>query len=274
MIKNLLSKFVSINPYEVFFLEEWKGEPANQRVFQEIFSIQGDVYRKQKGRRTIRFHMNGQYYFAKIHEGVGWGEIIKNLMNLKFPVISARNEWKAIRQFEKSGIPTTPIVGYGRRGLNPARMKSFIITREIKNAISLEDYCGDWNKNPPPFSRKKELIKKVAFLIKKMHESGMNHRDLYLCHFLLAPDKHNDKETLYLIDLHRVQIRQKVPQRWKVKDLGGLFFSAMDLCLTQRDLLRFIKYYEGRSIKESLLENKRFWDKVRNRAMAMYIKIK
>jgi len=28
---------------------------------------------------------------------------------------------------------------------------------------------------------------------------------------------------LYLIDLHRVQIREKVPHRWRVKDLAGLF---------------------------------------------------
>jgi len=272
-MKIILSKFVSIHQTELRFLKKCKDQLSSQEIFQEIFSIQGELYREQKGRRTIRFQAEGQYYFAKIHEGVGWWEIIKNLMNLKFPVISARNEWRAIRQFEKSGIPTTPLVCYGRRGINPAKMKSFIVTKEIRDCVSLEEYCREWNKNPPPFYLKRELIKKVASLIKKMHESGMNHRDLYLCHFLLAPEKRRERQTLYLIDLHRVQIRPRVPLRWKIKDLGGLLFSAMDLGLTQRDLLRFIRYYEGRSIKECFMENKRFWDRVRNRAIAMYNKI-
>ena len=83
-----------------------------------------------------------------------------------------------------------------------------------------------------------------------MHENGMNHRDFYLCHFLLDNKfaEHNTIEEstkLFLIDLHRAQIRFATPLRWIVKDLGSLYFSAAEVPLTKRDLFRFMKIYSG-----------------------------
>jgi heptose I phosphotransferase len=104
-----------------------------------------------------------------------------------------------------------------------------------------------------------------------MHDLGMNHRDYYLCHFLL--DKsfaiHNeitDDTSLFLIDLHRAQLRKTVPTRWKIKDLAGLYFSAMDVPLSERDLYLFIFYYSGGKLKSSLSLNKNFWQQVSFRA--------
>jgi heptose I phosphotransferase len=104
-----------------------------------------------------------------------------------------------------------------------------------------------------------------------MHENGMNHRDFYLCHFLLDKDfalsnTIEDNTALFLIDLHRAQIRDKVPERWLVKDIGSLYFSALDIELSQRDVFRFIQYYSGSSLRESLLNRQDFWRKVQHRA--------
>jgi heptose I phosphotransferase len=108
-----------------------------------------------------------------------------------------------------------------------------------------------------------------------MHDLGMNHRDYYLCHFLL--DKgfavHNeitDETSLFLIDLHRAQIRKSVPTRWKIKDLAGLYFSAIDVPLTQKDLFRFIRSYSGRSLKETLTKDANQWSRVVHNAEKLY----
>ncbi len=42
-----------------------------------------------------------------------------------------------------------------------------------------------------------------------------------------------------MIDLHRAQTREQTPKRWRNKDLAALYFSALDIGLTQRDKLRF-----------------------------------
>jgi heptose I phosphotransferase len=43
-----------------------------------------------------------------------------------------------------------------------------------------------------------------------------------------------------------------VPWRWRVKDLGGLCFSAMGAGLTRSDRYRFVAAYAGRPLREAL----------------------
>lgn len=84
-----------------------------------------------------------------------------------------------------------------------------------------------------------------------MHAAGINHRDCYICHFLLHLPftGREDELKISVIDLHRAQIRSKVPRRWRDKDLIGLYFSSMNIGLTQRDIWRFMKVYFGMPLR-------------------------
>jgi heptose I phosphotransferase len=77
-----------------------------------------------------------------------------------------------------------------------------------------------------------------------------------------------------LIDLHRAQLRAKTPRRWMVKDLAGLWFSAMDTGLTQRDRFRFMKIYRGKSLRPAWKKDMRFWKTVERTACRLYLKEK
>ena len=120
--------------------------------------------------------------------------------------------------------------------------------------MSLEDFCRDWPQCPPDSALKRTLIDRVADMARQMHEGGMNHRDLYICHFLLhlEPAPTAAALRLSLIDLHRSQIRPHTPRRWRDKDLAALYFSALGIGLTRRDKLRFVRRYFGRSLREAL----------------------
>ena len=61
-----------------------------------------------------------------------------------------------------------------------------------------------------------------------------------------------DELKISVIDLHRAQIRAKVPRRWRDKDLIGLYFSSMNIGLTQRDIWRFMKVYFGMPLRKIL----------------------
>ena len=78
---------------------------------------------------------------------------------------------------------------FGERGSNPAQQHSFIITEELAPTISLEDFSLDWVQNPPAPALKRALIDEVARMVREMHRAGVNHRDCYICHFLLHTDK-------------------------------------------------------------------------------------
>ena len=88
----------------------------------------------------------------------------------------------------------------------------------------------------------------------KMHGAGVNHRDCYLCHFLLDLPlfENNQQIKLSVIDLHRAQTRKKVPIRWRDKDLIGLYFSSTNIGLNQRDIWRFLRNYFNKPIKTIL----------------------
>lgn len=244
-------------------------------VFEHIRQLQGEVYRSREGRRTFRCVINDRPYFIKFHSGIGWREILKNLLQGRRPVLGARNEWQAIRLLDRLGITTMSLAGYGERGTNPARRESFIITDDLQHTMSLEHLGQQWRQNPPASGDRIHLIHRLADISRRMHEAGMNHRDYYLCHFLtdeqFALDNHtDDSRPLYLIDLHRAQLRNQVPLRWRRKDLAGLYFSALDVPLSTRDLLRFIRRYRQRPLRDIFATEQTFWQRVDRQARALY----
>lgn len=235
-------------------------------LFGQVAAIRGENFRKIARRRTVKFEHNGQYYFAKIHFGVGWAEILKNLFQGRLPVLGARNEWEALARLHEIGVMSMEPVLYCNEGWNPASRHSCVITKSLENTISLEDLVGEGELKA---GLKRYLITELARTARKLHAAGINHRDFYLCHFLM--DKTD--RSLFLIDLHRAQIRKRTPDRWRAKDLGGLLFSAFDSGLSKRDLLRFIKIYngEGSSLRQALATQQGFWKEVRDRAVRLYL---
>lgn len=240
-------------------------------LFDQIMALNGDVFRKQKGRLTQRITLGNKHYFLKRHQGVGIKEIIKNLIMLRAPVISAKNEWQAIQKLETLAIKAPKIVGYGERGINPAAKESFVLMEELAPVISLEDFCRDWQKAPPQVKLKWRLLNEVARIAAQLHQHGMNHRDFYICHFLLDTSVPlQEKLHLYLIDLHRAQLRHLTPKRWIIKDLSGLYFSSKDIGLTKRDLLRFMKAYHQKPLRAICAAHTDFWEQVKKRGEQLY----
>jgi len=234
----------------------------------------GDRVARAKDARSIgRFERGDppRGFYIKKHGPCGWWAIVEDVLRLRRPHVGARPEYDAIRACERLGVPTMAIAAFGEEGRG-ASQRSFLVTDEITPNVSLEDLTRDWPANPPPPDVKHGLIAAVAGIARRLHEGGVNHRDFYLCHFLLAPPRKfpqqlprdSDPPALRVIDLHRAQVRRVTPRRWIVKDVAGLYFSAMDIGLTRCDLLRFVVRYGRRDAA--------FWRDVQRRAAALYRK--
>ena len=245
--------------------------------FQNLLAMEGKVYRDVQGRKTLQFALAGKSYFIKNHFGVGWREIVKNLVQLRMPILGAENEWRAISKLKSLGLATMTSMAYGSRGWNPARKQSLIVTEDLAGTISLEDYCKDWRQNPPEFVLKQKLLSKLASISRTLHQGGVCHRDFYLCHFLMPKDcldgSSDQAFELFIIDLHRALIKNSLGMRWIIKDVSGLLYSAMDIGLTQRDFFRFIKTYDDMNLRDSLADNGAFWGSVEKRALSMQKKL-
>lgn len=250
------------------FTTLWAGRDA----FAAVEALQGQVYRELEGRRTLRTEVDGRGYFVKIHRGIGWGEIVKNLLTAKLPVLGATQELQAIERLTEVGVATMTAVAFGVRGSNPAQQHSFIVTEELAPTLSLEDFSLDWVKQPPPVKLKRALIAEVATMVGGMHRAGVNHRDCYICHFLLHTDKPVTAEDfrLSVIDLHRAQTRTRITRRWRDKDLAALYFSALDIGLTRRDKLRFLRGYFQRPLRQVLADEARLLAWLEAKAAKLY----
>ncbi len=258
---------------EVTFLDNHLNQLFYKKnTFIEVQNIEGKVFREYENRITKQFEAQDKKYFIKFHGPVGWREIFKNLFQIKTPVIGAQREYEALNHLSKNNINCPQIKGFGKKGINPANSSSFIITEELYGTLSLEEFfLKNLHKNLS-FNQKCNLIKASASIIRKMHSSGLNHRDLYLCHLHVKEDIDFNNIKIYLIDLHRAQIRSSVPLRWTIKDLGGFFHSAIQFNFTERDFYRFLMSYFDCSLRDLFGRHQNIIGKILDRAFSMYLK--
>ncbi|MGB7816786.1 MAG: lipopolysaccharide core heptose(I) kinase RfaP [Methylotenera sp.] len=254
--------------------DEIRQHLAGDDAFAALMQLSGKAFRDVRGRKTMQVTFGsldkdvdggGKSYFIKQHFGVGWGEILKNLISFKQPILGAMTEVRAIQKLGDIGIATTPLVAYGQRGCNPASLQSFVMTEDLGDIVSLEDLCADWKTNPPSMVFKQKLIIAIAQLAAKLHEAGLCHRDFYLCHFVLKKQALEQGNIgLYLIDLHRMLQGQPSNGGAVMKDIAGLYFSAIDSGFTDEDWVLFKQHY--------LPQTAEFWNKVEVRANWLYTK--
>jgi len=249
---------------KLFLTEPFASKWENSDPFEAAFSLTGETYRDMGDRCTTRFEFDSKAYFVKTHAGVGVVEILKNLLYLRIPVLGAENEYQAIGRLNELGVETMTAKAFGRNGWNPASEKSFLITEALEPTEPLDEYCSAEVLSSMGVSERRALVRRLAKISRTLHDSGVNHRDYYLCHFLLdTSDRYIDvpvsKRPIYLIDLHRVQIRKRTPRRWRHKDLSALYYSARRVGFDQRDVLCFIREYKEQSLRKAIGEGRGFW---------------
>ncbi len=269
----------------IYIREDVRPLFKSERSVSDFLNIQGEVIKHVViSRRTIRFTRDGKMFYLKAHWGVGWKEIFKNLVTFHVPVLGARNEWRAIRVLERLGIDTMDITAYGEEGSNPAAIRSFLITDALANTVDLERWLPILLKGratPETVRLKRAVIHRVAEIARVLHTHGINHRDFYLCHLRIDlsgnasyPNPRNLR--IYVMDLHRAQVRHRTPMRWIIKDIAALLYSSLyacqDLRLSRTDYLRFMEAYSAMSWRQSLTVQRRFWRQVVRRTVRTYIK--
>jgi heptose I phosphotransferase len=115
---------------------------------------------------------------------------------------------------------------------------SFVITEDLAGYRDAEKLV----KAGLPFET---LLEPTADLAARLHEVGLHHRDLYLCHFFANESSPTD---LRLIDAARVKPLPGWPtrNRWIVKDLAQFWYSTLSLPVTDEQRSRWLARYAER----------------------------
>jgi tRNA A-37 threonylcarbamoyl transferase component Bud32 len=153
-------------------------------------------------------------------------------------------EYETADALGKAGINIPRTVAYGGQYGLIFEKRSFIITEKIPDADVLErrlpEYFNDKNKDNLRLQR--NFIAALAGFIRKFHQSGFCHRDLYFSHIF-----HSTEDKFYLIDLARAFKPVVLRRRFQLKDLAQLFYSAPGRYFSKTDRLRFYFSYSGQS---------------------------
>ncbi|WP_373651346.1 lipopolysaccharide kinase InaA family protein [Schlesneria sp. DSM 10557] len=196
-------------------------------------------------RVTLSFSLNDEggerKFYIKRHSRSSWKEYVKPLLRLTWPILGARNEWNAILAFHAARIPTMVPVALGESGSN-----SFLVTESLENCEKLSRRFAVDSEWPVTLPERTQILRNVARLARQMHSEGMHHQDFYLGHLMQS---RSQPELIHIIDLGRVQRQRPLAQRWIVKDLAQLNFSAATA--STRERLQFLKGYLDRPLKSS-----------------------
>ena len=242
--------------------EYWRGDLSNAPYKQ-----QGVIMRQVKNRVTLKFSVSGKDYYLKRHSAALWKKLLRIVSLGAIHLSEITAELHALRKLERIGISGPIPVAWGWR-----YDSSFIVTRAISKSVSLETHVANWRAHVPSLAHRRALLIAVADLTRILHACGINHRDLYLCHYYLRENSSEFHPQLHLIDLHRAQLRPSIPTTKQIKDLGALLSSVHHLFLTGREQLRFIRHYHKTPLNALNMDEWRMWKEVAQRAHGIWVR--
>lgn len=190
-----------------------------------VSALGGEVIKESRWRWAVLFTLPaGKRIFLKRDRTKDWMDSLKYLV---FPT-KARKEWFIAYHAQKRNLDIPHPLGWIERGHGGFVGESYYLSEAVGSGISLIDSLPG---SPFPLE---ELVK----VVKKMHQAGLFHKDLHAGNFLW------DGQSLFLTDLHRVEIVKTVSLKRRLSNLSHLFHSLRDTW-EEKDQRRFIHLYFG-----------------------------
>ncbi|MDF1660307.1 MAG: lipopolysaccharide kinase InaA family protein [Planctomycetota bacterium] len=182
----------------------------------------GEELRRYPEKSIVQFMKNEKTYFLKRYHYSRLSVFIRAALKWNFPVLSGVTEWQRLNQLDALGFRVPKAVAAGLGG-SLFRGLSFIVLEELPGR-SLESQLQEAS---PCFTlrRQRRIARALGQWIRRFHDAGFCHKDLYLCHIFMTND-----DVLGLLDCERIcHWPGQVPERWIVKDLAALLYSSTGL---------------------------------------------
>jgi tRNA A-37 threonylcarbamoyl transferase component Bud32 len=132
---------------------------------------------------------------------------------------------------------------------------SLLVTEAVTNSESLMEYCQanfeGASLSEDKEAEKKKLLRKLVYFIRNIHEKGVCHYDLHAGNILMKFENKQSSSIhncdLYLMDLHRVKILNRMSCRKRRYNLAQVFNSLSSI-LTETDKLDFLRSYGNNTL--------------------------
>jgi len=169
------------------------------------------------------------------------GEQITNWIEHRRRAAAAEYDWRPTEELTAADVSVPETIAYGVEWNGLFEKRSFIMIREIADGKPLEEElpCCLTESGPAESARpRRAFLEKLADFIRRFHDTGYRHRDLYLSHVF-----YDQRENFHLIDLQRLFKPLIFKERFRTKDIAQLHFSSPADFITRADRLRFYLRY-------------------------------
>lgn len=215
----------------------------------EAGEVVGESRRSQMRRLVIRWKEHIETLFLKRYRYEG--KYARWAIREDTGLVEARN-YRLLR--EQCGVNVPDVVAYGSRRRGWRLVDSFILTRCVPDAVSLDSYAEDrWPDigKAATDTHRRQLLEQSADMVSRMHTAGFFHVDLQWRNILVSrgntePGGDTDSPTLYVIDSARGALRKwgVLREHGRLRDLSSLYKEARSR-LTRRECVCWLRRYFG-----------------------------
>jgi serine/threonine protein kinase len=174
-------------------------------------------------------------YFKQYHYRSVW-DFAKHV----FRRSRAERTMRANAMLDDNGFAFPLIVAIGYRRKGPFRAESFLLTREVENALPVHSFLQSHFSTSKSLRIKRDFILALGRFIGRLHTKNISHGDLRLGNVLVRQNGSN--WDFFLLDNERTIQYARLPDHLRLKNLVQVNMFRPPL-LTNTDRLRFFKAY-------------------------------
>lgn len=223
------------------------GELIKQKEERSVIRIKFPLKRKYIINDCVTADGDTGFYLKKHRQKMDFGGKLKRIIRPEFSSAEGYGEFSNYCNFRIKGLGTAEPVAAGVKYSSFSQVDSFLITQDFSPLTDLEDIILnhpeelDGEKNS---TKKRNILREIAVYARKMHESGLNHKDFNATHILLD-NTETEKPDVALFDLQRVDKNRLNRWRWPVKSLAELNFTLLPSIFSEEDRLFLFKAYKN-----------------------------
>jgi tRNA A-37 threonylcarbamoyl transferase component Bud32 len=161
-----------------------------------------------------------------------------------FRLSPVRRSWELGNALLRRGIDTPrPLLFVERGDLTPRR--DYLLTESVPDSIGLAEFFAERWTAMNSGQRREWLhshLGRLARQMRRLHDSGFDHRDLKFSNILVARDPADPR--IWFLDLDGVRVWGRLPGRRAAQNLARIYVSALLMKLPgNAACLRFLKWY-------------------------------
>jgi len=176
------------------------------------------------------------YVVVRLHRPADWSAAPKWCIRRS----RARVEWDTLLRLQANGVPCPAPLAVGERRRFGVLREACLVMKYVKHEGGLQSFL---NGEKLSSRERRMLMESAGWLVRQMHDSGVEHRDLHGENIVVTRAPGGRPEVL-LIDHHRARLVFGIGARRRVSDLAALLFSLRG-CTRLVERARLVKSYVG-----------------------------